>query len=93
MEKDHNLWQIFVSAVNDFNKIRNEYVASSWIKVFDELMSAWQLYTSKNSGLPNISYIIRKPEPLGTEFKTTCCPVIGIITRMEIQQDKSILFI
>ena len=53
-------------------------------------MSALRPHTSKNGGLPNISYIIRKPEPLGTEFKTVCCPVTGVMTRMEIQRGKNI---
>lgn len=51
-------------------------------------MSPWRPRTSKNGGLPNISYIIRKPEPLGTEFKTVCCPITGVMTYMEIQRGK-----
>jgi hypothetical protein len=33
--------------------------------VADESMSAWVPRTSKTGGLPNISFIKRKPEPLG----------------------------
>ena len=84
LEKDNDPWYCFSSAIKEFNDIRNEQVQSSWVKVLDKSMSAWRLHTSKNGGLPNISFIIRKPEPLGTEFKTVCCPVTGVMTRMEI---------
>ena len=89
LEKDHDPWWPIASAIDDFNDIRKNNVESSWIKVLDESMSAWRPRTSKNGGLPNISYIIRKPEPLGTEFKTVCCPVTGVMTYMEIQRGKS----
>jgi hypothetical protein len=32
--------------------------------------------------------VVRKPEPLGTEFKTVACPVTGVMTTMEIQRGK-----
>lgn len=35
-------------------------------------MSAFQPRKEKLGGLPNISYVHRKPKPLGTEFKTVC---------------------
>ena len=39
--------------------------------------------------LPNVLYIIRKPEPLGTEFKTVGCPETGMIVAIEIQHGKN----
>ena len=51
-------------------------------------MCAWRPRQTKLGNLPNISYIIRKPEPLGTEFKTVCCPITGVMTYMEIQRGK-----
>jgi hypothetical protein len=56
--------------------------------IADESMSAWHPRTTALGGLPNISYIIRKPEPLGTEFKTTACPITGCMLHMEIQRGK-----
>ena len=38
--------------------------------------------------LSNISFIARKPEPLGTEFKVVCCSRTGIILLLEIQRGK-----
>eukprot|EP00957_Ditylum_brightwellii_P075139 5710163-Ditylum_brightwellii.AAC.1 len=44
-------------------------VATSIWKTLDESMSVWRPQTTKTRHLPNISFIERKPEPLGTEFK------------------------
>ena len=44
--------------VKDFNDIRKDKVLLSKIKVLDGSMLAWQLPTSKNGSLPNISYIM-----------------------------------
>ena len=85
-EKETDPWWRFSSAINNFNDTRNNLVISSWYKVLDESMAAWRPRTSKNGGFPNISYIIRKPEPLGTEFKTVCCPVTGVMIQIEIQR-------
>ena len=63
--KDHDPWWGFSSAVDEFNLQRKKLVrCSNWI-VADESMSAWCPRKSKTGGLPNISYICRKPEPLG----------------------------
>jgi hypothetical protein len=53
-------------------------IAASVIKLLDESMSAWCPRKDKTGGLPNISFILRKPEPLGTEFKSMSCFVTGI---------------
>ena len=65
-------WWMFAGAVSEFNDIRRERVrASSW-KVIDELMSAWRPRTTALGGLPNISFILRKPEPLGEGLLSSC---------------------
>ena len=56
--------------VNSFNTNRKSTVAASRFKTLDESMSAYRPQTRKTGNLPNIRYILRKPEPLGTEFKT-----------------------
>jgi hypothetical protein len=68
-------WHMVLLLVNGFNKNRQEWVAASVRKVLDESMSAFRPRTSKTGGFPNISYILRKPEPLGTEFKVIACAV------------------
>lgn len=57
-------------ACSELNQIRREFLNLSNISVFDETMSAWCPQTSFTGGLPNISNIQRKPEPLGTEAKS-----------------------
>jgi hypothetical protein len=59
--------------INDIRKPRVR--ASSW-KVIDELMSAWPPRTKALGGLPNISFILRKPEPLGEWFVVILCFII-----------------
>jgi hypothetical protein len=46
-------------------------------------MSAWRPRTTALGGLPNISFVVWKLEPLGTELKTDACPVTGVMTKME----------
>jgi hypothetical protein len=62
---DNDPWWGFSEAVDKFNSQRKKLVrVSNWV-VADESMSAWCPRKSKTGGLPNISYICRKPEPLG----------------------------
>ena len=61
-------WQI-MAGINGFNENRRRVVQAPNIKVLDETMSAWRPQTRKSGNLPSLSFILRKPEPLGTEFK------------------------
>ncbi len=58
-------WWPFAPAVSEFNDHRREIIQHSSMLVTDESMSAWVPCTSKTGGLPNISFIKRKLEPLG----------------------------
>ena len=60
-------------------------IVTSLVKVLDESMSAFKPRTTKLSLLPNISYVQRKPEPLGTEFKNDACAVLGTMVYLEVQ--------
>eukprot|EP00957_Ditylum_brightwellii_P150071 11429050-Ditylum_brightwellii.AAC.1 len=40
-------------------------------------------------GLPHLSFVERKPEPLGTEFKNSACSVIKMLLTMELQRGKA----
>ena len=68
-EKVRNPWWRVGYLVHGFNQNRNNTVASSRVKTMDESMSAYRPQTRKTGNLPNISFIHRKPEPLGTELK------------------------
>lgn len=66
-------WYKIRHLVNGFNENRSQIAAGSARKVFDESMSAIKPRTTKQIDLPNISYVKRKPKPLGTELKNVAC--------------------
>jgi len=66
--KDTNEWWRFQSAVDEFNEIHRTRILSGFWMIVDETMSAYRPRTSATGKLPNISYIFRKPEPLGKFF-------------------------
>jgi hypothetical protein len=81
-------WFKFWVAVENFNTIRKHDIITSERRVLDESMSVHRPCTAKLGGLPNISYILRKPEPLGTEFKTSVCPQLNVMMHIEICKGK-----
>ena len=44
--------------------------------------------TTAKGNLPHLSYIFRKPEPLGTDFKTVDCSVTGALLFIEVKRGK-----
>jgi len=81
-------WWQFSDAVDNFNSIRGKKLYKSTWAVIDESMSSWRPRTTKLGGLPNLSHVPRKPEPLGTEFKCTADPKSGCLLALEIQRGK-----
>ncbi len=58
-------WWHFREALTEFNYNRKEKIHfPQWVAI-DETTSAWKPQTTKIGNLPNISFIARKPEPLG----------------------------
>jgi len=57
----------------DFNMHRCNIVSTHQWKVADELMPAFRPQTTKLDQLPNISFIMHKPEPLGMDTLFVCC--------------------
>lgn len=76
----HVLNVYYNDLINNKNieKNRAKTVAASVTKLLDESMSAWRPRKDKTGGLPDISFILQKPEPLGTEFKCMACSLTGI---------------
>ena len=54
-------------------------IASSYLKVGDESMSAIRFFTSSKGKLPHLYYISRKPEPIGTDFEKVALSVTGYL--------------
>ena len=81
-----NAWAMFDDAVSWYNENRKQNIIRSPEIIGDESMSQFAPQTTKKGGLPNISYIQRKPRPLGTEFKDTCDALTGMMLHLEIQK-------
>jgi hypothetical protein len=73
LHPNHDPWYMISTLIDEF-----KMVAASIVKLLDELMSAWHPRKNKTGGLPNILFILQKPEPLGTEFKCMACSETGI---------------
>ena len=85
-EKRNDDWWIISRCIIEFNQNRKRQVSASFMKTMDESMSAFRPQTRATGNLPHLSFILRKPENLGTEFKVVACPVTGIILYLEIQK-------
>ena len=73
--------------IDGFNVVCKNIAASS-LKVGDESMSAIRFRTKAKGNLPHLSYIFRKPEPLGTEFKKVAFYVTGDLLLIEVHRGK-----
>jgi hypothetical protein len=82
-------WWRIQGAIDTFNNIRQQSIQTSEIRTIDETMSAFRPQTKKTGDLPHLSFIARKPEPLGTEFKSCACPMLKIMTHLEICRGKN----
>ena len=51
-------------------------------------MLSLHLLEQLRRGLPNLSYVARKPKPLGTEFKNVTDGMSGVMMWLEIQERK-----
>ncbi len=69
--------------IDAFNKNRAATVSPGWITVVDESMMKW-----KGEGLPHLSFVPRKPEPLGCEVKNLLDVISGIMLHLEICEAK-----
>jgi hypothetical protein len=70
LKDENDPWWRFEGAIQEFNNNRFDRIQIARWLCIDESMSAWRPRTTPTGGLPNISFILRKPEPLGKFF---CC--------------------
>ena len=54
-------------------------------------MSAIRYRTKLKGGLPHLSFIFRKPELLGTDFKTVALSVTGSLLLLDIHMGKKVM--
>ena len=78
-----------------YNKNRVTVLHPSWIICLDESMSAWTgrgfdgASEYKPGFCPHLSWVPRKPEPTGVEYKTACCAVSGVMIAAEAEEGKA----
>ena len=81
--------RVFIIA---FNENRKKNVKPSWVLVVDESTSKWRgLGDWYTDGMPHITKIPRKPEPVGLELKDMCCGESGIMMFLEIMEGKAVM--
>ena len=76
-------WWKVRPAIDAFNANRIRTFHASFAVVIDELMSSY-----RGDGLPHLSFIKRKPEPVGSEFKCIADTVSGVMMALELQEGK-----
>ena len=79
-------WYKFRPAVDAYNANRLRTVHMSEVIVPDEAMSPFRPRTTADGGLAHISFIDRKPKPMGTEFKCVADGHHGLMLYLEIQE-------
>ena len=77
LEGKDDWWQI-LGGGKGFNENRKAKINAPNLQVLNKTMSAFCPQTTKTGNLPHLSYVMRKPEPLSTEFKTLTAAYIGM---------------
>lgn len=81
-------WWEIRPLVSDFSENRRRKVVKSEVQVPDEAMSAFCPRSTPSADLAHLSYVERKPKPLGTEFKCVVDGGHGLMRELEIQEGK-----
>ena len=87
--KGHDEWWQVVGGIDGFNENRRTRIQAPNDKVLDETMSAFRPTKTPKGDLPHLSYIARKPEPLGTEFKTLAAAYMGVFLHFHLCRSKN----
>ena len=83
-------WAFVRGLIDLYNKSREEQVTAGWLITGDETMVAWRGQSGVLNVMkcPHLSWVPRKPEPLGVELKTVGDALSGIMLRIEICEGK-----
>ena len=76
-------WREVRWLIKGHNANRKATIKPSWLVVVDETMWAWT-----GQGMPHLSTVPRKPEPLGAEVKNLCDGLSGVMLFLELQEGK-----
>ena len=86
-DNDSDEWWKARFLIYGFNEACKDIAAIS-LKVWDDSTIAVNFWTMTKGKLPHLSYILRKPEPLGAEFNTVTCSSTGALLLIEVQRGK-----
>ena len=78
-------WAEFRWLLDGFNEVRKSEIHCSGKLNPDEAMFSWK-GKSGVGGIPHLSFVKRKPKPLGLELKCVADAEIGVMLFMEIQE-------
>lgn len=81
-------WAPIRAGVDDFNANRKRSVIKGPAQVPDETMCAHKVRSTKSGLWPHITFVKRKPKPLGCELKSVCDGRHGVMLFLEIQEGK-----
>ncbi len=79
-----NPWEEVDVWILGFNKNRRTEIEMG---TPDEMMFEWRGQVGP-AGIPHLSFIERKPKPLGSEFKSVCEGHFGMCMYLELQKGK-----
>jgi hypothetical protein len=79
-------WDIFLPCLASFIDRRQKLIKTMMMLV-DESMSRWRPKTTKLGGLPNNTFELRKPVPLGTMFRNGVECISGILVVQDVVQN------
>ena len=87
-------WKFIRTWYKELAKDRKVKLKSAYLKTYDEFMMAWTGRSKKNwqtylEGFnPHESFVGRKPENTGVEFKSLHCSISGILLWCEFEEGK-----
>jgi hypothetical protein len=75
--------------VEGFNSVRKQQFKCGWIVTPDESMIQWTGASGPPNEMPHMSYVPRKPVPLGLEDKCVSDGTSGVMMYLELHEGKT----
>ena len=87
--KESDPWAEIRWMVDGFNTTRRNAFRCGWIVTPDESMIQWTGASGPPIGMPHMSFVPRKPVPLGCELKCVADGTSGVMMYIEVQEGKT----
>lgn len=87
--KQGDPWAEIRWMVDGFNETRKAQFKCGWLVTPDESMIQWTGASGPPHGMPHLSYVPRKPIPLGCEVKCVADGTSGVMMHIELQEGKT----